>query len=102
MLTILYSSVSNVVLVCNVVASLQSVPYCLPSPSFVLFHCWMRNLIASVSERMIQLAVSLTSIASALEQLPLTLVTKGGPPGLAVETVDIQKVQVKILVQHAR
>ena len=59
----------------------------------------------------IQLARSLTScprIASTLEPLPMVILTllpsavKGGPPGLALETVDIQKVRSKILAQLAR
>ena len=62
---------------------------------------------------MIQLVLSLTSfphIALALEPLPmvhviLTLllsVAKGGPPGLALETVNIQKARAEILAQHAQ
>ena len=35
------------------VMSLQSVPYCLPTPMFVLVHYWMKNSMASVSEHMI-------------------------------------------------
>ena len=90
---------------------LQHALYCLPIPPIVLLHCWVRNSIANASECMIRLAISLTScrcIASTLEPLLMVILTlllssaKGGPPGLALETVDIQKVQSKILAQHAR
>ena len=56
----------------------HSVQYRLPTLSFVLLHCWMRNSIARVSEHMIQLALSLTSsprIASDLELLPMVILT---------------------------
>ena len=93
------------------VVSLQSVPYCLPTLSFILLYCRIRNSIASVSERMIQLALLPTSspcIVSDLEPLQMVIITLllsadiGGPPGLPLETVDIQNVWSKILVQHVR
>ena len=93
------------------IVSLQSVSYCLPTPLVVLLHCWMRNSIASVSERMIQLAVSFTSspcITSDLEPLPMVIFTLlpsaeiGGPLVLALETVDILNVRAKNLSQHVR
>ena len=43
------------------VVSLQSVPYSLPTPLFFLLHCWMKNSIDRLSDRMIQLVLSLTS-----------------------------------------
>ena len=97
---IVFLSLVSYVGISVLVVSLQSVPYCVPTPLFVLLHCWMRNSVASVSERMIQLALSLTSspyIASDLEPLPMVILALrlfpsaaiGGPPGLALETVDI-------------
>ena len=81
--------------------SLQRVLHCLPTPSFILLWCWMTNSTDSVSECMIKLALSLISsphIASTLMPLVVILTllpstAKGGPPGLVLETVDIQKVQ---------
>ena len=56
----------------ELVVSLQSVLYCLPTLLFVLLHCWMRNSIASVSECMIQLA-SPSIIPPALQSLPMVI-----------------------------
>ena len=53
-------------------------------------------------------SISCPRIASTLEPLPMVILTllpsaaKDGPPGLALETVDIQKVRSKILAQLAR
>ena len=66
---------------------------------------------ASVSEHMVLLVLSLTSsprIASALDLSPMVILTllpsavKGSPPGLALEAFDTPKVLAKILAQHAR
>ena len=80
------------------------VPYCLPTPPFVsiyLLHCWM---VAGVPEHIIWLVLSLTNclhITSTLEQLHfLWPAAKGGPPGLALETINSTKIQTKISTQH--
>ena len=75
------------------IVSLHRVPYALP---FVLLCCWMRNSLASV---LIQSAHLLTSCLYALPQLVSRYqcnshffaqsIAKSGPPGLALETVNI-------------
>ena len=109
-----YSSVSNVVFfepstsvsISVLVVSLQRVLCYLPTPSLVLFHCWMKSLIDSVSEHMIKVALSLTScpcITATVELVLMVILTlllsaaKGGLPGLALETVNIQKVLIENL-----
>ena len=90
MLAIVYSSVSNVVFLSYVgmkvlLVSLR-VPYCLPTPPFVL-HCWMRNSIACVSIRVYD------PVGVFAHQLPTyhlfcCPLGKVGPTGLALVTID--------------
>ena len=95
--------VSHMVGIDVLVVSLQNVPCCVLTLLFVLLHRWMRNSIACVPVG----ALTHQRISSDLELLPMVILTLllsheiGGPLGLALETVDIQKIRAKILAQHA-